>query len=82
MTIEMIGLIGAFFLLSAWSYETYETYKKGEKLNAKFVLIYLVGQIFLLLYSYLISSVTFMFLSGIILILTIVEAILVSKRKP
>ena len=81
MVVELIGFAGACFLLSAWLYETYETYKKGEKIDIRFVMIYLVGQVFLFTYSYMINSVPFMLLSATILAITLVEIVLLTRKK-
>ncbi len=85
MLVDIVGLIGAFFLLAAWIYETYETYKAGEKVNIRFVMIYLVGQVFLFAYSYMIQSYPFMIISATIFLITLIEIDLLSrksKRKP
>ena len=42
-------MIGAFFIMAAWVYEAYETYKKGQKLDVKFIGFYIIGLSFLLI---------------------------------
>ena len=68
-----IGFIGAFFILTAWIYETLKTYKKKEKVDIKFVACYVIGLSFLAFYSFQIHDVPFIVLNGTILTLTLIE---------
>ena len=68
-----IGLLGAFFILTAWIYETIKTYKKKEKIDIKFVTCYVIGLTLLTFYSFQIGDVPFMVLNGTILTLTLIE---------
>ena len=74
-------MIGAFFIMAAWVYEAYETYKKGRKLDVKFIGFYIIGLSFLTYYSYQIDSTPFLILNSAILVLSIVELILNLRRK-
>lgn len=76
-----IGFIGAFFILFAWAYETYKTYKKGEKLDMKFIGAYVIGLSLLSYYSYQINSMPFLALNLIILIFTLIELELTLRNR-
>ena len=82
MEIGIIGFVGAFFLLSAWIYEAIHNYKKGEKLELKFVLAYIVGLSLLTYYTYEIRDVPLLVLNGAILFLTLIELELSLRQKP
>lgn len=68
-----IGFLGAFFILTAWIYETLKTYRKGERVDIKFVSCYVIGLILLTFYSFQIGDIPFMVLNGTILTLTLIE---------
>lgn len=76
-----IGLLGAFFILSAWIYETYKTYKSGVGVDIKFILCYVIGLTLLTYYSFQIRDITFMFLNGTILSLTLIELDFALRRR-
>ncbi len=76
-----IGLIGACFILSAWVYETYRALEKGDKLNIKFILIYLAGNILLTYHAIMINDMTFIVLNGAIAIMSLIELELAMRRK-
>ena len=76
-----IGMIGAFFIMAAWVYEAYQTYKKGQKLDTRFILFYIIGLAMLTYYSYEIDDAPFLLLNGSILVLSIVELLLNLRRK-
>ncbi|MEK6888469.1 MAG: hypothetical protein AABX14_05995 [Candidatus Aenigmatarchaeota archaeon] len=75
-----IGLIGALFILSAWVYETYRALEKGERLNIKFVLVYLVGNILLTYHAITIQDTVFIILNGAIGIMSLIELELALRR--
>jgi hypothetical protein len=85
-SIEIIGLLGSFILLTAWIYEMYRTLKKGDQLDVNFIIIYIIGLIFLVYYSLVIESLSYIILNGAILILSFVELDIAfrrrAKRKP
>ncbi len=76
-----IGLLGAFFILFAWIYETHKTYKKGENLDIKFIVSYVIGLSLLAYYSYQISDLPFMLLNSAILFLTLIELDLALRQR-
>ncbi|HLD39198.1 MAG TPA: hypothetical protein VJB05_02700 [archaeon] len=76
-----IGLIGALFILSAWVYETYRALEKGERLNIKFILVYLVGNILLTYHAITIQDTVFIILNGAIGIMTLIELELALRQK-
>ena len=75
-----IGLLGAFFILSAWVYETWKAYKSKEVPDIKFIAFYVTGLSLLTLYSIQINNVPFAFLNGTILTLTLIELDLALRR--
>jgi lipid-A-disaccharide synthase-like uncharacterized protein len=76
-----IGIIGSALIMAAWLYEAYHTYKKGEKLDTKFLGIYIVGLSLLTYYSYQIDDKVFLVLNGSILALTIAELVLSATKR-
>ena len=76
-----IGMIGSFFILSAWLYEAFRTIKRGDHLDAKFTGFYIIGLSILTYYSLLIDSMPFVVLNGIILVITIVELDMALRHK-
>ncbi len=76
-----IGLIGALFILSAWVYETYRALEKGERLNIKFVLVYLVGNILLTYHAITINDIVFTILNGGIAVMSLVELDLALRHR-
>ena len=82
VTISMeIGLIGALFILSAWVYETYRALEKGERLNIKFILVYLAGNILLTYHAVAIKDTVFIILNVAIGIMTLTELELVLRQR-
>lgn len=76
-----IGFIGALLILSAWVYETYRAIEKGEKLNVKFILIYLSGNILLTVYAISIKDMVFTVLNGAIGVMSLIELDLALRRR-
>lgn len=87
MEIALIGYVGGIVILSAWIYEAYQSWKKGERLDLKFILAYVVGLSLLSLYTYSINDMPLLTLNATILLLTLIELELAlrqggkSKRK-
>jgi uncharacterized protein with PQ loop repeat len=79
--IELAGYIGALFLISAWVYEAYKTYRKGDRPDIKFIAAYTVGLSFLAWHSYKINDTPFLLLNSTILVLTLIELDLVLRKK-
>lgn len=76
MIFEYIGLFGAFLILSSWVYETAESIIKHKKLvDLRFALLYLSGNLLLLVYSISINDFVFSVLNGMIAFFVIVELI-------
>lgn len=76
-----VGFLGAFFILFAWAYETYKTYKKGERLDIKFLTAYVIGLSLLTYYSYQINSMPFLVLNLVILLFTLIELELTLRQR-
>ena len=76
-----IGFLGAFFILTAWIYETLKTYKKKEKVDIKFVACYVIGLSLLTFYSFQIGDLPFMVLNATILTLTLIELDLALRQR-
>ncbi|MBI4174149.1 MAG: hypothetical protein HY517_00765 [Candidatus Aenigmarchaeota archaeon] len=73
MSIALVGYAGGLIILSAWIYEAYLSYKKGETPDMKFVLGYAVGISLLTYYIYQINDMPLLFLNVAILSLTLIE---------
>ena len=71
---EILGVLGGFFLLSAWLFETEEAIRKHKKLiDLKFAFIYITGNMFMTLYSITTGNRVFIFINAAILILVAFE---------
>lgn len=81
----LIGIIGSILLIIAWIWETWENYKEHKiSMHLHFSILYIMGNLFLLYYSWKIGSLVFLILS-IVLILAIlaetVYSVFVAKKK-
>lgn len=76
-----IGILGAVLIMAAWLYEAYETLKKGQKLDPKFIMLYIAGLALLTYYAFSIDDKVFLMLNGSILALTIAELVMSIGRK-
>jgi len=67
----LIGIIGSILLIIAWIWETWENYKEHKiSMHLHFSILYIMGNLLLLYYSWKIHSTVFLILS-IVLILAI-----------
>ena len=76
-----IGFIGGFIILGAWIYEAYQSWKKGETPEIKFILAYVAGLSFLTYYTYQIKDVPLLFLNGSILSMSLIELDLALRQR-
>lgn len=68
--VEVLGIIGAIFILSAWIYETIESIKKHKALiDLKFAAISIIGIVLLLFYSIQIRDIIFTFINIVLIVL-------------
>ena len=71
---EILGVLGGFFLLAAWLFETEEAIRKHKKLiDLKFAFIYITGNIFMTLYSIATGNRIFIFINAAIMLLVAFE---------
>ena len=73
MEMAFVGYAGGMIILSAWIYEAYKSWKKGERLDMKFNLAYVAGLSLLTYYIYQIKAMPLLFLNTTILLLTLIE---------
>lgn len=80
---ELIGVLGASFLVIAWIAETYKTFKAGnvEAIDLKFVLLSIFAAVFLAFHSWIIQDLIFLFLNLILMTLFILELVLVIYKR-
>jgi lipid-A-disaccharide synthase-like uncharacterized protein len=78
----IIGLIGMFFLILAWLPEIKDTIKKGGKgIDPRFGVLTVLGDVFLIIYSYQIADLVFFMLNSILLVMALTELILSLKKR-
>ena len=78
----LVGMIGSFFILAAWLYEAFQTIKRGDHLDPKFIGFYIVGLTILTYYSLIIDSMPFVVLNGVILAISLLELDMALRKKP
>ncbi len=77
----IIGLIGLILLAFGWIYEMIETIKeKKSKINPKFIIIYIIGSIFLVTYSIQIGNILFIVLNSLITISSLISLVYTIKK--
>jgi hypothetical protein len=76
------GIIGTILLIFAWMWETWENYKKHKiSIHFHFSLLYIIGNLFLLYYSWQIKSTIFFVLCIILIGAILCETIYAIIKK-
>jgi len=79
-----IGIIASILILFSWIYETVESLREEKGLaDLKFCLIYLIGVILLVVYSFYINDIVYIWLNSLITIFVLTETVYIiykSKR--
>lgn len=74
MSVALIGIIGGFFILMAWIFETEESMRRHKKLlDLRFATVYLSGLLFLTIYAYTLGDPIFFWLEIAILLIVSFE---------
>jgi MtN3 and saliva related transmembrane protein len=69
-----IGLFGVVLLIAAWLWETYEDIRKRKmQIHTHFALLYILGNVLLTIYAWLIASSVFFWLNVILITAVIFE---------
>lgn len=68
MGIEIIGLLGLTMIVVAWIPETIKSLKSGQTAKIEFLILYLLGSIFLTIYAILRNDIVFTILNGLAVI--------------
>ena len=81
--ISAFGIAGGAILLVAWLNEVYQIHKSKdvEAISLKFLLVYLAATILLLAHSVDISDIVFTWLNVILIIITLIEIELVTRKR-
>lgn len=68
------GILGALLILGAWVFETFESVKRHRAaVDLKFAVVYMFGNISLIIYSWFTSDMVFLFINVGIFCIVIFE---------
>ena len=72
--VDIIGLIGLVCIVASFIPETIQTIKDGKvKIPYPFLVLYLVGSVFLMIHALSLNDVTFVSLNGILAIESVIN---------
>ena len=71
---QMIGIAGLVILAASWIDETWKIIKAGRSpLDKKFAILYSLGSLCLVVYSFHLGDMLFMVLNGFVFLLSLVD---------
>ena len=83
MPVEILGLLGLTMIVVAWIPETIKSLKSGQTAKIEFLILYLLGSIFLTVYAILRADIVFTILNGLAVLfsgLNVVKYFLVKNQ--